>query len=192
MAKKKLYIIAGANGSGKSTSAKAILPNFLSVNRFINADEIAKGLSPLKPSLADLEAGKLMLKNIRQLIKKEENFAFETTLASKIFVKYIERAKKLDYEINLIFLWIKDTGFAQERVKLRVSQGGHDIPTKDIIRKYKRGLKNLFNLYWDIVDNLFVYNSNTIPPQIIFEKNKKRDKIHNTDTWNNIKNYYEK
>jgi len=154
-----LYIIAGCNGAGKTTASFTLLPEMLDCEEFINADEIARGLSPFNPDKSAIEAGRIMLKKIDYLIKNEKDFAFETTLATKSYVKTIDFAKNLDYQVTLIFYWLESPELAIERVKLRVSEGGHDIPNAVIIRRYNSGIKNLFNLYipksdyWIIFDN---------------------------------------
>lgn len=154
-----LYIIAGCNGAGKTTASFTLLPEMLDCEEFINADEIARGLSPFNPDKAAIEAGRIMLKKIDYLIKNKKDFAFETTLATKSYIKTIDFAKNHSYQVTLIFYWLESPELAIERVKLRVSEGGHDIPKAVIIRRYISGIKNLFDLYipksdyWIIFDN---------------------------------------
>jgi predicted ABC-type ATPase len=139
----ELYIIAGPNGAGKTTAAKTILPEVLNVIEFVNADEIAKGLSPFNPDGVSFEAGRIMLKRIDQLIEQKQNFAIETTLSTKSYLKLIDGAIEKGYVVVLIFLWLNDVEIARQRVAKRVSEGGHDIPLDVIDRRYDRGLKNL-------------------------------------------------
>lgn len=130
-----LYVISGPNGADKTTASMTILPEVLNCYEFVNADEIARGLSPLNPNSANIQAGKIMLKRIDHLMKKGVDFAFETTLASKSFVNRIEKAKTLNYDSNLIFFYLESEELAIKRVEIRVQEGGHNMPTEVIIRK---------------------------------------------------------
>ena len=128
MFEKNLYIIAGCNGAWKTTASFAILPEILDCKEFVNADEIAKGLSPFQPEKVAIEAGRIMLNRIDELFKNQENFAFETTLSTKTFKEKIKFAKENNYNITLIFFWLRNPELAKERVKTRVNEGGHNIP----------------------------------------------------------------
>ncbi len=120
MNEKNLYIIAGCNGAGKTTASFTVLPEILECKEFVNADEIAKGLSPFQPEKVAFEAGRIMLNRIDELIKKEENFAFETTLSTKTYKQKIQFAKQNGYNTTLLFFWLQNTELAKERVKIRV------------------------------------------------------------------------
>lgn len=143
----KLYIIAGCNGAGKTTASFTILPDLLNCKEFINADEIARGLSPFQPEKVAIEAGKLMLLRFDDLLKNKVDFAVETTLATKIYKFKIHKARSEGYKIILLFFWLQDVKLALERVKLRVFEGGHFIDENTIKRRYKSGLRNLIDLY---------------------------------------------
>ena len=143
---KKLYIIAGCNGAGKTTASFNILPEMLNCQEFVNADEIARGISPFHPENVALEAGRIMLNRIDELIRESSDFAFETTLSTRSFKGTIERAKAKGYSITLIYFWLESTELAIKRVETRVEEGGHNIPTDTIVRRYYGGLRNLFNL----------------------------------------------
>jgi predicted ABC-type ATPase len=164
-----LYIIAGCNGAGKTTASFTILPEMLDCDEFINADEIARGLSPLNYEKSAIEAGRIMLKRIDQLIKNNNDFAFETTLASKSYIKTIEKVKRLNYNVNLIFFWLESPALAIERVRLRVQEGGHNIPSKIIKRRYFSGLKNLFEYYIPKCDYWMIFNNSESPAEFIAE-----------------------
>jgi predicted ABC-type ATPase len=166
-----LYIIAGCNGSGKTTASYTVLAEMLKCEEFINADEIAKGLSPFNPDKVAIEAGRIMLKKINDFINKQFDFAFETTLSTKSHVKTIEKAKENKYEITLLFLFLDSVDLAIERVKTRVNEGGHDIPEKVIKRRYFSGLKNLFYLYIPICDYWMVTNNSNPSLELIAEGN---------------------
>ena len=143
MTYKKLYVIAGCNGAGKTTASFTILPEILDCKEFINADEIARGISPFQPDKVSFEAGRIMLNRINELLYKNENFAFETTLSTKSFKGKIIEAKEKGFQVILLYFWLKSIQLAKERVKIRVSEGGHDIEPEVIERRYIRGINNL-------------------------------------------------
>jgi predicted ABC-type ATPase len=126
-----LYIIAGCNGAGKTTASYTILPDMLNCKEFVNADSIAIGLSPFKPESAAIEAGRIMLHRIDQLINEKMDFAFETTLAAKSYISLIKTARNLGYEVSLLYFWLSSPEFAVSRVGKRVEKGGHNIPAWD-------------------------------------------------------------
>jgi predicted ABC-type ATPase len=131
---KNLYVIAGCN-AGKTTASYSILPEILDCKEFVNADEIAKGLSPFQPEKAAIEAGRIMLTRIDELISQKVDFAFETTLATKSHVTRIKKAQKLGYLITLLFFWLRDVELAKKRVVIRINEGGHSIPDATIVRR---------------------------------------------------------
>ncbi len=188
-----LYIIAGCNGAGKTTASFTVLPEMLDCDEFINADEIARGLSPLNPEKAAIEAGRLMLTKIDKLIKDQKDFAFETTLSTKSYANTIQRAKKNEFHITLVFFWLDSVELAIERVKNRVSEGGHDIPESTILRRYYSGIKNLFQLYIPICDYWMIFNNSKSPSELIAEGYKKNiqdiKNISNFDTIKKLSRY---
>ena len=158
--KPRLYIIAGPNGAGKTTASMNILPELLDCREFVNADEIAKGLSPFKPEEMAIQAGKLMLDRIETLLSQQVSFAIETTLSTRSYKKLVERAKSLGYEVQLLFFWLESPEMACQRVAKRVSEGGHNIPVEVIYRRYGLGLENLFDIFIPIVDYWAIYDNN--------------------------------
>lgn len=176
---KKLYIIAGCNGAGKTTASFNILPSILDCKEFVNADEIARGLSPFQPEKVALEAGKIMLQRIDELLNSGEDFAFETTLATRSFRNTVLKAKESDYIVTLLFFWLENQELAIERVKTRVTEGGHNIPEETIRRRYIAGLKNLFEIYIPICDRTFVFNNSRNNPQKIFKYEDGKQIIYN-------------
>jgi predicted ABC-type ATPase len=164
-----LYIIAGCNGAGKTTASFTLLPEMLDCKEFINADEIARGLSPLNPDKAGIEAGRLMLSKIDKSIEKEIDFAFETTLATKSYRRTVEKAKESGYKVTLLFFWLNSVDLAKERVKQRVIEGGHNIPERVIERRYFGGLANLFEIYIPISDYWMVFDNSQTPSDLVAE-----------------------
>lgn len=164
-----LYIIAGCNGAGKTTASYTVLPEMLECNEFINADEIAKGLSPFNPEKAAIESGRIMLNKINRLISQKQDFAFETTLATRNYIKTIQKAKSLGYDITLVFFWLDSVELAIKRVKIRVEEGGHNIPTNVIKRRYFAGLQNLFQLYIKEASYWMIFNNSALPSELIAE-----------------------
>lgn len=159
MSNPRLYIIAGCNGAGKTTASYSVLPDLLDCREFVNADEIAKGLSPFNPESVSIEAGKLMLQRIEYLLSQNKTFAIETTLATRSYANLIKKAHSLGYQVILLFFWLSSPEMAIERVAKRVAEGGHDIPVETIHRRYWLGLQNFFNIFTPIVDSWMFYEN---------------------------------
>ena len=136
----------------------------------MNADEIARGLSPFQPEKVSIEAGRLMLTRIDELIQSNQDFSFETTLSTRSFVKTIQIAKANGYFVTLIFFWLDSIDLAKDRVQRRVAEGGHNIEPAVIERRYVSGIKNLFNLYSEEVDSILIYDNSSLNPELIAEK----------------------
>jgi len=184
---KNIYIIAGCNGAGKTTASFTILPEILDCNEFVNADEIAKGLSPFRPEKVAFEAGRIMLERIETLLKSNENFAFETTLATKIYKSKLENAILNGYNIKLLFFWLPSVEMAINRVAIRVSEGGHNIPTDVIERRYSRGIENLFKIYIPLCDEWAVFDNSDELPDLIARGYSSELFIMKKDVWNLLK-----
>jgi predicted ABC-type ATPase len=186
---KKLYIIAGCNGAGKTTASFTILPEILDCQEFVNADEIAKGLSPFQPEKVSFEAGRIMLNRINELLVANESFAFETTLSTLSYKNKIKKAKENGYLVTLLFFWLQNTDLAKERVKTRVAEGGHNINAEVIERRYFRGIKNLFEVYLPLIDGLLIFDNSEGQHELI--ANKHIDgilNIINKEKFNHLKN----
>lgn len=183
-----LYIIAGCNGAGKTTASFTVLPEMLNCDEFINADEIARGLSPLNPEKVSIDAGRLMLGRINKLISIKKDFAFETTLATRSYRKTISKAVTRGYQVTMVFFWLDSVQLAFERVRARVLEGGHNIPEEVIHRRYYSGLRNLFEIYIPICDYWMLFNNSVSPSEIIAEgyKDKEYD-INNFSSFTTIK-----
>jgi predicted ABC-type ATPase len=190
--KKDLYIIAGCNGAGKTTASFTILPEILNCKEFVNADEIAKGLSPFQPEKVSIEAGRIMLERINDLMNSQENFAFETTLATRSYKSKIFLAKEKGYHVTLLFFWLRNVDLAIERVKTRVLEGGHHVENEVIRRRYKKGIKNLFEIYLPIADEVMIFDNSEGKHDLIAEKTIESDiEVLNKVKFNQLKSYDE-
>ena len=185
-----LYIIAGCNGAGKTTASFTILPEMLHCKEFVNADEIAKGLSPFNSESVAIEAGKIMLRRMQELIRARVDFAFETTLAPRSYMHLVELAKSHGYLVTLVFFWLNSPDLAVARVKMRYANGGHDIEENVVRRRYFSGLRNLFLLYLPLCNFWMMINSSVTPSQLIAEgADDKKIKVHQPQVYNEILNY---
>lgn len=192
MNSKRLYIIAGCNGAGKTTASYTILPEILDCKEFVNADEIAKGLSPFQPEKVSFESGRIMLNRINELLLENNNFAFETTLSTRSYKNKIFEAKEKGFRVTLLFFWLQSIDLAKERVKTRVAEGGHNIDSDVIERRYIKGIKNLFDIYLPIADSVFIFDNSEGKHELLAKK--KIDDILNIThqkKFNLLKNYYD-
>jgi predicted ABC-type ATPase len=164
-----LYIISGCNGAGKTTASFTILPEMLNCKEFVNADEIAKGLSPFQPESVSFQAGRIMVERIDELLNSGDDFAFETTLTTLSYLNTIKKAKEKGYSVNLLYFWLNDVNLAIERVKTRVIEGGHNIPEETIRRRYFRGIYNLTNKFIALCDYWIVINNSSRPFTFVAE-----------------------
>lgn len=182
-----LYIISGCNGAGKTTASYSVLPDMLNCKEFVNADEIAKGLSPFQPDKVAIEAGRIMLSRIKDLLNQNADFAFETTLATRSYAKFIQEAQAKGYFVTLVYFWLSSPELAVERVKRRVMLGGHNIPEDVIHRRYNAGIHNLGNMYIPICDYWLIIDNSKPPFQIIAEGySTKNIEIKNHHIYNQI------
>lgn len=184
---KKVFMIAGPNGAGKTTTAMPLIQN-RAIHEFLNADEIAHGLSPLHPESVSLSASKLMLTRLEELLTANKSFAFETTASGTNYVKHLKRARGQGYKIHLLFLWLSSPDLAVMRVAKRVSLGGHNIPEDSVRRRYYAGLKNLINYYLPLSDSaLILDNSLNESNKVIAIKNDTEIlKVEETNIWEEI------
>jgi predicted ABC-type ATPase len=160
---KNLYIISGCNGAGKTTASYTVLPEVLHCKEFVNADEIARGLSPFNPESVAIEAGRLMLQRIEYLLVKDESFSIETTLATKSYINLVRRAQVKGYTVRLLFFWLNSPELALQRIAERVAKGGHNIPEPIVRRRYVAGICNLFRLFMSEVDSWEIYDNSKYP-----------------------------
>lgn len=186
MIRPHLYIIAGPNGSGKTTFANKFLPQYAKCDEFINSDLIAKGFSPFNPDKAAIRSGRLVLLLIRELGKSKKNFGFETTLSGKTYVSYIKALKQQGYIVHLYFLRLSGPALACRRVMDRVRQGGHNVPRDDIRRRFKTGISNFFTLYEPLADSWVLFDNSGKEPVLVAKKEPELI-IFDKKIWNDFK-----
>jgi predicted ABC-type ATPase len=165
----RCYVIAGPNGAGKTTFAREFLPRYVKCVNFVNGDLIAQGLSPFAPAKAAAEAGRISLARVHALASAAKDLAFETTLAARSYAPFLRSLKASGYAVYLLYLWIPSVELALRRIADRVRHGGHDVPEADVRRRFSRSLTNLFRLYKDLADSLYVFDNSGSEPQLIFE-----------------------
>ena len=154
-----VVVLAGPNGAGKSTAAPAVLLETLSVTEFVNADDIARGLSAFAPERVAVEAGRIMLKRVHSLADQRSDFAFETTLASRSFAPWLASLRRVGYLFRLTYVWTNDPELSIRRVAGRVRAGGHHVPDDVVRRRWTRSLRNFFDLYQPIADVWSFYDN---------------------------------
>ena len=183
----RVVIFAGPNGAGKSTHADAILAA-LGIETFVNADYIARGLSGRNTEAVAFEAGRIMLKRLHQLGEAKADFAFESTLSSRTFAKFLRTLKSQGYVVAIYYFSLANAQLAIRRVKLRVALGGHDVPPDVVRRRFGRSLNNFFALYapiadeWALFDNSF--STQAIPVATQFATQLR---VTETATWLKLK-----
>jgi predicted ABC-type ATPase len=176
---KKVYIIAGPNGAGKTTFALEYLPQVAGCTRFINADLIAAGLSPLAPEREIMAASRLFLREIEERIAEQESFAFETTLAGRTYLRLVERLQRDGWRVELIYLALPSVEMSKLRVAERVAHGGHNIPLADIERRFPRSLNHLLNDFSHRVDSCTCFMNDGESPVLVFEqRGSDREIVH--------------
>lgn len=170
-------IVAGPNGAGKTTFAMRYLTEVSHCRRFINADLIAAGLSPLAPESEQVAAGKLFLAEIQQAMARRESFSFETTLAGRSNLKRVRLLQDTDWRVELIYLYLPSVDLSAARVAERVRHGGHDIPHQSIVRRYPRSLRNLLELYAPLCDSTICLENSRQIPRLIFSETPEGRRI---------------
>ncbi len=182
----QFIIIGGGNGSGKSTSAALVLPGVIP---YINADEIAKGLPEVEGENKDVRASRILISAMDEHEAQREDFAIETTLASRSLAPRVRRLQASGYEFQLLFFWLKSPELNIQRVAERVQRGGHHIPEEVIRRRYVAGLKNFFGLYMPLADEWRAYdNSEKGNALLVAEGRQGQAEItHRPETWQRMK-----
>ena len=163
----RCVIIAGPNGAGKTTFAREFLPKDTDVVHFVNADLIAGGISPLRPDLAAITAGRLVLREINRLVAAKAEFAFESTLSGRHYARRIEDWETQGYLIEIVYLRLDSPQLALMRIASRVRQGGHDVPRADVIWRFKRGWTNFLDVYRPLADHWTIYDNSESKPKVL-------------------------
>ena len=158
----QIIVIAGPNGAGKTTLAPSLLRDWLGLLEYVNADAIAQGLSAFQPEEVAFKAGRVMLGRLRELATKGENFAFETTLATRSYAPWLRELCQQGYRLHISFVWLRSPEMAIQRVRDRVVTGGHDIPEETIRRRYVKGVRNFFALYRPLASSWIVYDNSSL------------------------------
>jgi predicted ABC-type ATPase len=167
-----IIVIGGPNGAGKTTVAQVLLPEELSLLEFVNADNIALGLSPFNPEGVAVAAGRVMLDRMNDLVRSGTSFAFETTCAGRGHVRFLKACQSEGWRVTLIFVWLDDPRIAIRRVAQRVREGGHNIPTDVIIRRYQSGLRNMRDLYLPLADTAYILDNSLGDEYLVAEKSR--------------------
>jgi predicted ABC-type ATPase len=167
---REAIMLGGPNGAGKTTAAATLLPQALGIREFVNADEIARGLSPFNPEGAAVAAGRLMLARIRDLARAGDSFGFETTCAGRGYAGLLRTCRAVGYRLSLVFLWLPSPEAALERVARRVREGGHGVPDDVVVRRYAAGLRNMRRLYFPMVDGALIYDNSDDRRTLIAER----------------------
>lgn len=183
----QLYVISGCNGAGKTTASYALLPEMLGCSQFVNSDEFAKSLSPFSPDAASIQASKLMLLKMNYLFRRNEDFAIETTLATRSLKRMIAKAREQGYSVTILYFWLNSPELAIERVRARVAAGGHNIPEPTIRRRYTAGLHYFFNVYRSMADRWILADNSKIPFKVVAEGQKDRLTIKDEETYGRIR-----
>jgi len=169
---KEVYIVGGPNGAGKTTFVRQFLPNYVKVRNFVNADDIAQGLSPLAAESMNIKSGKLMLKLIEEYKNRRLSFGFETTLAGRKWISMIDELKSRGYTVYIFFLDLPIVDLSVSRIKYRVEAGGHSIPEETIRRRYGRSRNNFWNIYKDKADEWHLFDNSGKIPEIVADSLK--------------------
>ncbi len=184
-----LVLLAGPNGSGKSTAAPLLLHGELQVTEFVNADTIARGLSAYSPEGVSIEAGKVMLRRLRDLAARRVPFGFETTLASRSFAPWIRGEIRNGYQFRLVFLWLDPVELCLARVRLRRQSGGHDVPEATVRRRHSAGIMNFFSLYRPLASSWRFY-TNQGHPSLVAEGRGPTVIVHQPAAWRTLEARY--
>jgi predicted ABC-type ATPase len=180
-------MVGGPNGAGKTSWAMRRLHPVFAIDEFVNADEIARGLSPLDPESHAVAAGRMMIARLRELVEARKSFGFETTCSGRGHVRLLRECQTVGYRTTLIFLWLPTAAAALDRVRRRVRQGGHRIPDEVIIRRHAAGLRGMRTIYLPIVDEAFIYdNSDGVGTLIAERRENALFVVHDQDRWNRI------
>lgn len=167
---KDIIILGGPNGAGKTTAAQVILPKKLHIQEFVNADEIARGLSPFNVEGVAISAGRLMIQRMRHLVREGQTFAFETTCSGRQYAGWLRACKAAGWRTTLLYLWLPSVEIALDRVARRVREGGHAIPPGIVARRYVAGIRNMRHLYLPLADVAAIYDNSDRTRRLVAER----------------------
>jgi predicted ABC-type ATPase len=171
---REIVLIGGPNGAGKTTAARVLLPG-IGIGEFVNADEIARGLSPLGAEQAALAAGRAMLARIHALVAQGTSFAFETTCSGRAYERLLRKCRAEGWRLTLVFLWLPSADLALDRVARRVREGGHAIPPEVVVRRFRAGLSNMMRIYLPLADQVSIHDNSDAGRVLIAGKNLGSD-----------------
>ncbi len=186
MKKPNVYIIAGANGAGKTTFATQYLPSHAKCRHFVNADLIARGIEPFAPQSASIKAGRIMLEQLRALANQGVDFAFESTLAGRTYLSFLKGLKAKGYTVHIFFLWTPTVNLSLSRIKERVAQGGHHIPPQDVRRRFKKSLVNFLDGYRELADYWHMVDNSQMSPRRIASAGGGKIEIRDQELFEHI------
>ena len=187
----RMYIISGCNGSGKTTASYTLLPELLDCSEFVNSDEFAKSLAPFHPETAYITASRYMLKKLRYLFTRREDFCIETTLATRSLIKTVKLAQDQGYFVTVVYLWLNDPEIAVQRVAARVEAGGHDVAPDVIRRRYYAGLEYFFELYSPVCDKWMLVDNSNNDFRIVAEGTRKGMTVRDLALYQQIKDTHD-
>jgi predicted ABC-type ATPase len=181
---KDIVILGGPNGAGKTTAAHVVVPQELNIREFVNADEIARGLSPFNVERAAKTAGRYMIERMRNLVRDGESFAFETTCSGRAHVGWLRQCRVQGWRVTLLYLWLPSPQVALDRVARRVRQGGHGIAADVVVRRYWAGLSNMRQLYLPLADVAAIYDNSDEGRVLIAERTPETPlMVHEATRW---------
>jgi predicted ABC-type ATPase len=180
---KDVFVIGGPNGAGKTTSSNRLFPTTLGLIEFLNADEIARGLSPFDPEASAIPAARVMIDRIDGNLAAGKSFAFETTCAGHRPSRLLRKCHDAGYRITFIYLWLPSPEAAILRVAQRVAHGGHRIPDDVVVRRYASGLYNMWHVFLPLADVAVIYDNSEAPPLMIAEKRSGLVEVHDPGRW---------
>lgn len=181
------YIIAGPNGAGKTTFATVFLPLYANCHNFINPDLLAHAYSPFDPDAGMLRAGRTVLERVAEFTTARKDFAFETTLSGRSYLRLLQRANKAGFRLHMFYLWIPSPELALLRIRDRVENGGHNVPEQAVRRRFGRTLRNLFALYRPFLDTLHFFDNSSDTPRLIFQDEAGRTTINDAALYRRLR-----
>ncbi len=181
------YIIAGPNGAGKTTFATEFLPNYANCRNFVNPDLIARAYSPFDPDAGMLRTGRSVLERIAEFTEARTDFAFESTLLGRSYLPLLRRLKRNGFRLHMFYVWIPSPELALFRIRDRVESGGHNVPERDVRRRFDRSLRNLFTLYRPLLDTLHFFDNSSHTPRLVFKDERGQTTTHDTALYNRLR-----